>query len=334
MSNAPATGIVGIINSEVMRKEFAKVVTSQKMLDRFLRLATSTINQTPRLKDCTQESIVGALLKSAQLNLEPNTILGECYIIPRQNKGKWEANFELGYKGIIKLAYRSNDVKLIQANEVFENDEFDFDLGETRLIHKPMLKGPRGKVFAYWARFILKDGTSDFKVWSVSDIEAHRDQYSKGASSDYSPWNTAFDQMAKKTVIKDVLRYAPLSVEDYAHAMGADQMVVNADVPKVSGGQSTTEMFRSLSNQIATIESSSGTQAPAEIVETITVQGKAENPDFKPTFELLQTVIKQRIDGGADPIEIEKAMGFGFNDAENQTVDALKDAVRAITKKK
>ena len=332
MSAAPSTGIVGIINSDVMRKEFAKVVTSQKMLDRFLRLATSTINQTPRLKDCSQESIVGALLKSAQLNLEPNTILGECYIIPRQNKGRWEANFELGYKGIIKLAYRSNDVKLIQANEVFDADEFDVDYGENKLVHKPMLKGPRGKVYAYWARFILKDGTSDFKVWTVADIEGHRDQYSKGANSDYSPWNTAFDQMAKKTVIKDVLRYAPLSVEDYAHAMGADQMVVNADVPKISGAQSTTEMFRSLSTSIAAIEST-GSETPAESEQTITVQGKPEPPDFKPTFELLQTVIKQRIDGGADPVELEKSMGFGFNDAENQTVDALKDAVRALTKK-
>lgn len=199
-----AKSIVSLINSDAMKQQFTKAMNSPKMIDKFLRLATSAINQTPNLADCSTASIVGALLKSAQLSLEPNTILGECYLIPRRMKGKWEANFEMGYKGIIKLAYRSGDVKIVQAYEVHENDLFDVDYGENKLVHKPELKGPRGEVIAYWARFILKDGTSDFRVWTKRDVEEHRDQYSKSATSDFSPWNTAFDQMAKKTVIKDV----------------------------------------------------------------------------------------------------------------------------------
>src|SRR6185436_9064446 len=149
-------GLIAFVNGDVMKREFKKVLGSEKMLSRFLRLATSTINQTPRLKDCSQESIVGALLKSAQLNLEPNTILGECYLIPRQNKGKWEANFEVGYKGLMKLAYRSGDIKLIQAYEVHEGDKFDVDYGENKVVHKPLLGGNGGEIIAYWARYTLK----------------------------------------------------------------------------------------------------------------------------------------------------------------------------------
>src|SRR6478609_9272958 len=131
--------LVSLINSDQMRQQFVKAMNSPKMLDRFLRLATSAINQTPGLADCSAASIVGALLKSAQLNLEPNTVLGECYLIPRRNKGKMEANFEMGYKGLIKLAYRSGDVKLVQAYEVYEADNFDADYGENKVTHKPVL---------------------------------------------------------------------------------------------------------------------------------------------------------------------------------------------------
>lgn len=328
--------LVALINGDAMRKEFLKALGTPKMIDKFLRLATSTINQTPRLKDCSQESVVGALLKSAQLNLEPNTVLGECYLIPRQNKGKWEANFELGYKGIMKLAYRSGDVKLIQAYDVFENDTFDVDYGENKVIHKPYMKGDRGNVVAYWARYILKDGTQDFKVWSVSDVEAHRDQYSKSARSDYSPWTTAFNQMAKKTAIKDVLRYAPCSVEDYAHAAILDQTVINVS-PDRSAGNSlgTTELFRLAAQDETTaapqIEQKDGTPEDSPYIID---NAMARDAKWKTTFDVLQALIAERIKNGADPVELEVQMGMGFNDCESASLEALNTAINALKKKK
>jgi recombination protein RecT len=308
------SNLVTLINGDTMRKEFQKAFGSEKMLTRFLRLATSTINQTPRLKDCSQESVVGALLKSAQLNLEPNTVLGECYLIPRQNKGKWEANFELGYKGIIKLAYRSGDVKMIQAYEVYENDTFDVDYGQNKLIHKPMIIGYRGNVIAYWARYIMKDGTSDFKVWSKSDIDAHRDQYSKSARSDYSPWSTAYDQMAKKTVIKDVLRYAPSSVEDYGRAVAADQQVIevrNEQKELPEDKRTVTELFKK-------------PQLPA------TAETPEKDADWKEAFDYLQAAIAGKIADGVDIKAIEDAMGFSFNEADSVPTDKLIEALQAL----
>lgn len=312
------SNLVALINGEAMRKEFQKAIGSEKMLARFLRLATSTINQTPRLAECTHESVVGALLKSAQLNLEPNTVLGECYLIPRFNKakgpvkgqdqGKWEANFEIGYKGIIKLAYRSGEVKMIQAYEVYENDVFDVDYGQNKLIHKPLIIGYRGNVIAYWARYTMKDGTSDFKVWSKSDIDAHRDQYSKSARSDYSPWSTAYDQMAKKTVIKDVLRYAPSSVEDYGRAISADQQVIEVKQElrePLEDQRTVTELFKK--------------SLPAAATER---PEKDEN--WQEAFDHLQAHIAGKIADGVDIKAIEDSMGFSFNDSDTMTTDNLK----------
>jgi len=224
--------LVAFMGGDTVRKEVEKLLGSKPMVDRAIRLITSALtNPDPKnmLPKCSSASILGAFIRSVQLNLEPNTVLGECYLIPRQNKGVWEANFELGYKGLIKLAYRSGEVKLIQAHEVYENDLFDADYGDSKLLHKPYLKGDRGAVTAYWARYILKDGTSDFAVWSVQQAESHRDQYSKSAGSSYSPWSTAFHQMAKKSVIKDALRYAPLSVEDMRLGLASDDTTVEAD---------------------------------------------------------------------------------------------------------
>lgn len=303
-----AKSIVSLINSDAMKQQFTKAMNSPKMIDKFLRLATSAINQTPNLADCSTASIVGALLKSAQLSLEPNTILGECYLIPRRMKGKWEANFEMGYKGIIKLAYRSGDVKIVQAYEVHENDLFDVDYGENKLVHKPELKGPRGEVIAYWARFILKDGTSDFRVWTKRDVEEHRDQYSKSATSDFSPWNTAFDQMAKKTVIKDVLRYAPLSVEDYAHAIQADATVINGEVPAgyVGSKVSTADLL------IAPIGGEE-TAEPAEEPVPSPVVIKAVTGNGNSLFDKVEERIASRIKNGANPVDLEEKIGMSLD---------------------
>lgn len=237
--------IIQLINSDQMKQQFVKAMNSPKMIDRFLRLATSAVNQTPRLAECTASSIVGALLKSAQLNLEPNTVLQQCYLIPRRKKGTWECNFEIGYKGQMELARRSNEISLIEAREVREFDEFDIDYGENKLVHKPNWKGGRGPVIGYWARYRMKDDPSQasFEFMTKEEVEAHRDQYSQAKDSEYSPWNTAFDKMAKKTVIKQVLAYAPISVEDYAHAMAADATVINAELPAGYKPQSTADLL-------------------------------------------------------------------------------------------
>jgi recombination protein RecT len=152
-------------------------------------------------------------MNAAQLGLEPNTPLGQAYLIPYKNKGTLEAQFQIGYKGLIDLAYRSGQVKTIYAEAVHENDEFEYELGlEPKLKHIPASKD-RGDVIYYYAVFKLVNGGEGFTVMSKDDIDKHRNKFSKAANSGFSPWTTNYDEMAKKTVIKKVLKYAPLSTD-------------------------------------------------------------------------------------------------------------------------
>lgn len=192
--------------------------------ERFTRMVFTALSTNPKLNQCTPDSFVGAMMTAAQLGVEPNTALGQAYIIPYSNHGTLEAQFQLGYKGLIDLAYRSGEVSIIQAHEVYENDTFEYELGlDPKLKHIPATKD-RGEVIAYYAMFKTKDGGYGFEVMSRQDVEAHAQKYSKAYNSYGSPWKSNFDEMAKKTVLKKVLKYAPLK-SDFAREVAQDSTI-------------------------------------------------------------------------------------------------------------
>ena len=201
-------------------KEIAKALPSVITGERFARMATTAVTQNPALAACSPQSFIGAMLTAAQLGLEPNTPLGQAYLIPYGNS----CQFQLGYRGLIELAHRSGDIKSIEAHVVYANDDFDFEFGlEPRLKHKPA-KRDRGDATWVYAVYHTKDEGYGFEVMSVEDINRHRAKYSKAKNS---PWDTAWDEMAKKTVIKRVLKYAPLKTE-FARAMANDETTTDA----------------------------------------------------------------------------------------------------------
>ena len=107
-----------------MSGEIAKALPQVMTPERFKRIALSAVSNTPKLGNCTPQSFLGAMMNAAQLGLEPNTPLGQAYLIPFENrkKGITECQFQIGYKGLIDLAYRSGEVKMIDAQTVYEND--------------------------------------------------------------------------------------------------------------------------------------------------------------------------------------------------------------------
>lgn len=208
-----------------MQGQIAKALPSVLTPERFTRMVFSAISMNKQLAECTPKSFLGAMMQAAQLGVEPNTPLGQAYLIPFRNHGTLECQFQLGYKGLIDLAYRSGQVKDIQAHIVYENDEFDYELGLTpKLVHKPAMK-QRGAAIAYYAIFHTKDGGYGFEVMSLDDIKKHATQFSQAYKKGYtSPWKTNFDEMAKKTVLKRCLKYAPLKTE-FVRAVSADETI-------------------------------------------------------------------------------------------------------------
>ena len=194
-------------------KQFATALPKHINTDRFVRIAITTIRQNPKLAQCSQESLLGALMVSAQLGLEPGT-LGQCYLIPFENKklGKVECQFQIGYKGLIELLRRSGQLSDIYSYAVYENDDFEITYGLSRdLKHKPNFSD-RGEIIGFYAVAILKDGAKAFEYMTKDEVVKHEEKYRKGSYKN-DVWNKNFEEMSQKTVVKKLLKWLPVSVE-------------------------------------------------------------------------------------------------------------------------
>lgn len=190
-----------------MKGEIENALPAYMPVDKFIRTALTAINTTPKLLDCTRDSLLAAIMNSAQLGLEFNTPLGESYLIPYGSK----VNFQIGYQGLLKLAYNSGSFKRITAREVRENEKFHINYGTGEIDHEPCLTGDSGDVVGYYAIYQTKDGGQDVFYMSKADAERYGQTFSQSYNS--GPWKTNFDAMAKKSALIQVLKYAPKAIE-------------------------------------------------------------------------------------------------------------------------
>ena len=208
-----------------MEGEIKKALPSVMTPERFTRITLSALSTNPKLAQCTPQSFLGAMMTAAQLGLEPNTPLGQAYLIPYWNskQRRLECQFQLGYKGMIDLAYRSGEIQTIQAQIGHANDTLVAEYGtECILKFIPKLNGDRGEPVNVWAMFKTKDGGYGFEIMPLDDVRAHAQKYSK--AYDAGPWQTNFEEMAKKTVLKKVLKYAPMK-SDFVRQIAQDSTV-------------------------------------------------------------------------------------------------------------
>lgn len=240
---------------KAMEGEIKKALPAAITPERFTRIVLSAISTNPQLASCTPKSFLGAMMASAQLGLEPNTSLQLCYLIPYRNHGQLECQFQLGYKGMIDLAYRSGDVTSIQAQIVYENDEFEYEYGlEPKLMHKPAMKD-RGEMIAVYAVFKTVSGGYGFQVMSIEDVRKHAQKFSQSfARGGSSPWVTNFEEMAKKTVLKSCLKYAPMKSE-FQRGLAQD-MTIKTEI--------TEDMYTAPDTTVYEAEAEEVTEAAAE----------------------------------------------------------------------
>lgn len=209
---------------KVLEPEIRRALPTVLTPERFTRMALSAINNTPELANCTPMSFIAALMNAAQLGLEPNTPLGQAYLIPYKNKGILECQFQLGYKGLIDLAYRTGKIQMIQAHVVREFDFFEYQYGlNPRLVHRPGALD-RGEITYVYGLFKLSNGGYGFEVSNKADMDAFAAKYSKSFGGKFSPWVDNYEDMAKKTIIKRALKYAPVS-SDFQKALSADETI-------------------------------------------------------------------------------------------------------------
>lgn len=214
--------------------------------ERMIRVALTAVGRSELLQKCSATTIAGCVVQSSLLGLECDGALGEAYLVPFWNskaphptiagkKGAYECQFMVGYQGLIKLVRNTDELIMIDAQEVRANDFFEYESGlDPYLRHKVDPKSDdRGEITHYWAAATLKGGGRQFVVMTVKEIEEHRDKYSKGAFETefiqgqgkvfkrdgqgnkilQGPWRDSPEWMFKKTVLRKLCKLLPKSAQ-------------------------------------------------------------------------------------------------------------------------
>ncbi len=304
----PKEQIAYLLNQK--KGELAKMMPKTLSIDRLLKVAQIAATTTPDLAKCDVASLVGAIGQCAQMGLEPNTVLGHAYLVPFNTKRKdgngqerWVNSVQviIGYKGLIDLARRSGQIVSIAAHEVCENDKFELVYGlDEKLAHTPAL-GARGELIGFYAVAKLKDGGHCCEFMGVHQVE----EIAAGTQSKgkYGPWKDHFVEMGRKTVIRRLAKYLPLSIEfqsaaalDGMAAAGKDQrldtidgefmLVPDEDAPRVDVDADTGEI-RGVMGPDASV------QVPAEAQARAKADIGQQAEDWEPSPEEAEA-IRQR----------------------------------------
>jgi recombination protein RecT len=228
---AKAAGAKVNILDEIRRMEpqYQAAMPKGAEAAQLVRDAITLVKTTPKLFQCERVSVLSGLMTIAQLNLRVG-VLGQAWLLPLKNKkeGTLYAQLVIGYQGYIELALRSPNVAGIIARTAYENDLFDVQLGtDDRIIHRPVMDGPRGAPIAYYAVVKYANGGHTFWWMTKAEMERHRDRFALAKTYDgkiVGPWVNNEEAMSQKTVVRQLAKYMPKSTE-LAQAIAADESV-------------------------------------------------------------------------------------------------------------
>ena len=182
---------------ERQKPELEKALAGTIGVERFTRTILTELRRTPTLYECSPDSLLGAMMLAAQLQLEPGP-LGLVYLVPF----KRQVEFIVGYRGYVELAFRSGLVKDVSASLVYEGDEFEYREGTRPFLdHVPIHPAERGDLLAAYGVARLKTGGAPFKVIYEPDWQRAKSKSATG-SKGIGPWIDDFPQMVLKTAIR------------------------------------------------------------------------------------------------------------------------------------
>ena len=205
---APIDEVRRTLQSPGFTAELGNALPNHVKVEKFQRVAMSAIQQNPALLNCDRKSLFASCMTAAQLGLFTDGFLGEAYLVPYKDK----VQFQPGYRGLIKLVRQSGDINSISSNVVYENDHFDYELGDNEhILHKPVL-GSRGDMIFVYAIAKFKDGSVQRVVLTRADVMKIK-KSSQSSGSKYSPWQTFEEEMWKKTAIKRLCKLLPLNTD-------------------------------------------------------------------------------------------------------------------------
>lgn len=200
-------------------------------VDRFIRSAITLYSTAPGLIECHPMSVLIGAMRAAELGLELSSPLGQAYLVPYFNKhaGYKEAQLQIGYRGLISLAYRSKLVMKVNARVVYEKDHFKYQYGTDEFIEHRPYEGEEdpGKITHFYATIWTTSGGRDFEVMTKAQVDKHRAKFSKQRRG---PWDDHYESMGLKTLLRKVCKRAPMLVEAN-QAAAEDEYVEEGVIP-------------------------------------------------------------------------------------------------------
>jgi len=203
----------------------AALMPKHVSVERLFRVAMLVVGRNPKLGECHPATLIGCILESTRLGLEPGAGAGETWLIPYKNnrKNRMECQLIIDYRGLIKLIKRANkEVEVVLAEKVCERDDFEYGIGESGpfLRWKPA-KGDRGAPVAYVAAAWSKGKTLlGYHVKTADEVQAVRKR-SRAAGD--GPWITDFQAMALKTVLRPLGKYIPGETPELQRGIALDE---------------------------------------------------------------------------------------------------------------
>lgn len=231
------TGIATYLGSDKVKENILPVV-GEKDYTSFVTSIVSAVQTNKDLAQCTNTSIVNAALLGQTLKLSPSPQLGQYYMVAYDNKGVKEACFQLGFKGYLQLAMRSGQYRKINVVEVKDGELLACNPFTEEYEFAPITdpkKREKAEVIGYYAYFELTNGYRKDIFWSLGQMQAHAKQYSKGYKSDltkgtsYTFWSKNFNEMAKKTMLRQLISKWGIMSLEFQNAFNNDQAVIRED---------------------------------------------------------------------------------------------------------
>lgn len=213
------SAIINYLGNAKFKEQLKSVLPKYLTADRMTRIALTELRSIPKLSECDPLSFVGSIIRCAQMGLEPSSERGHVYLIPfyESKSSRMECKIMIGYKGMLYLAAKSNIY--METGVVYSNDKFEFEKGlEPKLRHVPAI-GVRGDMVGVYALAKHQEHSSQpmFEFMSKAEIDAIMVR-----AKSTNIWKTDYEAMARKTIIRRLFKYLPMS-DEIEYAVATDE---------------------------------------------------------------------------------------------------------------
>lgn len=278
------------MSSDKFQNKIHEVLQDKNRAIKFTAALTSAVANQPALQECEATTILSSALLGESLNLSPSPQLGQYYIVPYKdrrdkNNVRIVGTFQLGYKGYVQLALRSGNYKKLNVLEVKEGELISWNpLTEEikiNLIEDEVDRELRPTV-GYYVSFEYLNGFSKAMYWSKDKMMSHAKKYSKAYASDtkngtsYSFWTSNFDEMAKKTMLRQIISKWGIVSTEMNEAFTSDNAVIGeGQIPEYIDNQE-----QRIEKVVETVEVDEPIERDEPIID-VAVEGDDEQATFK-----------------------------------------------------